>query len=173
MRPADEPPALGEGVRCELTSVRTSGTDPGSRNAEASVPEFPSPTPSGFAAKSRSPASQIFGRFRIEPSSARRGASHHRGRPTASETTANLPSHTKTRPLESTLWSLNLIRLPLLNAHHAAPSRAATRSPVRDCVRSSAANSPTARPRPTHAACRRPRHSGSSAQASAAAWFGL
>ena len=54
-------------VRCEFTSVRTS-TQSGSRNALATSPEFPKPTPNGFAANSCSPASQIFGRFSIAPS---------------------------------------------------------------------------------------------------------
>lgn len=45
----------------------------GSRYAEASAPELPMPTPSGFAERSLSPESQMRGRFRIEPSSERRG----------------------------------------------------------------------------------------------------
>ena len=83
-------PHSARSVRCALTSVRTSGTPSSNRNAEASVPELQSPTPPGFAAKSRSPASQIFGRFRIEPSSARRGPSDQRESPTtASPATAH------------------------------------------------------------------------------------
>ena len=58
-------PNSAKSVMCALIIVRISGM-PSKRNAEATAPEFPSSTPSGFAAKSRSPASQIFGRFRIE-----------------------------------------------------------------------------------------------------------
>ena len=65
---------------CALIIVRTSGM-PSRRNAEATVPELPSPTPLGFAAKSCNPASQILGRFRIEPSNARRGPIHHKATP--------------------------------------------------------------------------------------------
>ena len=64
-------------VRCEPTRVRISGMRSGSRYAEAIAPELPRPTPSGLAANSLRPESQMSGRFRIEPSMERRGHIRH------------------------------------------------------------------------------------------------
>ncbi len=73
-------------VMCVLIIVRISGM-PSSMNAEAIVPELPSPTPLGFAAKSCSPAGQIRGRFRIAPSRIILGPIHHNATPVSARNT--------------------------------------------------------------------------------------
>ena len=153
-------------VRCEPTSVRT--VIPSSnRNDEASIPERPSPTPPGFAAKSRSPASQIRGRFRIESSSTRRGTSHHRDSPaTASPTITHRPLHQKG------MDTMHAARRFTSN-NQTATSRPATRSPVREYVIKRSTNRTPAKARPSQACHRHPQHSGNSAHSAAAVWFGL
>ena len=164
-------------VRWEPTRVRISGMRSGSRYAEASAPELPRPTPSGFAANSLRPESQMSGRFRIEPSSERRG--HIRQSAMAATDTATgsrrrKDSAMRRRGASSGADGRRTSRL--LHAEsslHATHSRAATRMPVRDCVSRIAAKSAAERPRPAHAMRRQPQHRGRSAHASAAAWFGL
>ena len=75
-------------VICALIIVRTSGI-PSSRNANATAPELPSPTPLGFAVNSFNPASQIRGQFRIESSRVSRGVIHHKATPAKTSTIHN------------------------------------------------------------------------------------
>ena len=153
-------PNSAKSVICALIIVRISGM-PSSRNAEATAPELPSPTPSGFAAKSRNPASQIFGRFRIDPSRDILGAIHQ------AAARAISPTNASTFRERGCLVPASP-DIPLIH-HHATASTPATNIPVRDCVAASAITNTALNAQPIHLARHQPQHSGNNTQTAAAA----
>jgi hypothetical protein len=134
---------------------------------------LPNPTPNGFAAKRRSPASHIFGLFITAPSSAILGHIHHAA--TQAKHTANMMPqmvgtafHRRPRPLVGRAD-------PSAPRHHnIAASIAATTTPVREYVIASIMKSTMLDTKPTHRHLpRHPQQNGNSAQIAAAAWLGF
>jgi hypothetical protein len=170
--PPTTAPNSTRSVRCELTRVRTVISF-GNINAEAISPELPNPTPNGFAAKRRSPASHIFGLFITAPSSAILGHIHHAAKQ-AKHTANMMPQmvgtafHRRPRPLVGRAD-------PSAPRHHnTAASIAATTTPVREYVIASITHSATPTIRPVHRHLpHHPQQNGNSAQIAAAAWLGF
>ena len=161
--PPTNTPISTSNVRCELTSVRTV-IPSGNMNADAISPDFPNPTPSGFTAKSFSPASQIFGRFITAPSSASLGHIHHAA--IQAKHADNITPHMVVRALRARRHPSHII-------HHAPASNAKTMNPVRENVAANIAQSTTLDETPTHRPLFHPQQNGITAQIAAAAWFGL
>jgi hypothetical protein len=155
-----------------LTSVRTV-IPSGNKNVDAISPEFPNPTPIGFAAKSLSPASQIFGLFSIAPSSANLGHIHHAAKQ-AKHTANMMPQMVGTafhrRP--RTLVGCTDPSAP--HHHNTAASITNTTNPVLEYVMASITQSaaPMSRPTQRHLP-RHPQQNGNNAQIAVAAWLGF
>jgi hypothetical protein len=139
-------------------------------NADAISPDFPNPTPSGFTAKSFSPASHIFGLFSIAPSSANLGHIHHAATASTANATDRVGTAFHRRP--RTLVGCADPSAP--RHHNTAASITNTTNPVREYVMASITQSAAPMSRPTHRHLpRHPQQNGNNAQIAAAAWFGL
>ena len=181
--PPTSTPISASKVRCELTRVRTSAPS-GSMNAVAISPDFPNPTPIGFAAKRRSPASHILGRFITAPSNASLGHIHQMAIATATTAVARPPRPcimfsrvervdraevlpVSTRP---TISEESVLRYN----SKATISQTSTSAPVLEYVIASITQSATPTSRPAHRhPPRHPQQNGNSAQIAAAAWLGF
>ena len=187
--PPTKAPISTSSVRCELTSVRTV-IPSGSMNALAISPDFPNPTPNGFAANSLSPASQIFGLFNIAPSSASLGHIHHAA--TQAKHPVNMmPQMVGTafhrRPPQSRngCGKAASALLATISRHNTVASIASTAIPVLEYVIASITQSATPATLPHHcnapragrartpAAPPHPQQNGNAAQIAAAAWLGF
>ena len=163
--PPTNTPISTSSVRCELTSVRTV-IPSGNINADAISPEFPNPTPIGFAVNSLSPASHIFGRFSIAPSSASLGHIHQAA--TQAKHTVNVTPQMVGRARRERRHPSHIIN------HNAAASIANTTIPVLEYVIASITQSETPTSHPTHRhPPRHPQQNGNAAQIAAAAWLGF
>ena len=132
--PPTNAPISASSVRCELTSVLTVMPS-GSINAVAISPEFPNPTPSGFTAKSLSPASQIFGLFITAPSSASLGHIHHAATASTANATDRVGTAFHRRPLQRRNGcgkAASALLATISHHHNTAASITNTTNPVRE-----------------------------------------